>query len=1754
MNFSDIFIKNIDDRISNLNLNEYDNRYINQLFSKCHQGDNTTFYTIASYLYKDEKHIMEQIYLSNSQIERLRLENKLYFNWLLKSYIIEYLNNTNIESDIIVKLYYPSIDNFNFNTFISENNKFKQYSVPIITPELLSKQPVNNFIRSPTQNFVASYISPDTPYNSLLLWHGVGAGKTCAAIGIAEGILKSDSKKNILVITPSESLHDSWINEIFNFTKEINKLKHNRSLQDSGKEVIENVQCTSNKYNPFMDSINILPNKPSLRNKLLSKLKRLVKKKINETYTFTTYNKIVNIYEKYSRKYHNVLSSEGKLVNYIVKQYSNKVIIMDEIHRVRETSDSKSDDNIDITVADTNNSLLKIKSSIYILLDNGKWERGIVYSIDHGTTENDILYSIKLFKSRKVYNNVPRSRIWTKRNSMKEQKIMLLKMISRYAINTKIILLTATPMYNDSDEIIDLLDILLLNDGKPSINKNEIFQSDNLSLVKNSTEDHLNTNAIKKLINCSRGYISYIRGENPIVFPIKLYPYKQLLNNDKILNNIYQDLSVLGYLPKPILRFDNTEHKSKESLTKELLDPELYITSPPLYKNIFSDYQLACWIFSSRYLVKYPIKKRNTKNITEGLVDRISETDKLVPNWSYPVLLEGKPPTHISITTFPTLNQQDIDNILNDNVDYKLLYKFNNCFGKIGFDKTFLKDGNKYIINPKLDQNYLKLINNDEMQGIRKYSCKIANILRLINTCKGIVFIYSEFVVDSIDVIALALEANGYCQYNNDDNWDNNKKEWSGKNNDLLHGRYKPSYNEKRNYQGKCFSELSSNDNFKQGRYIILKGDVSLAVTNNLLDVVTRHQNINGQNIKIILGSKKVKEGFSLKGVRQIHILDPWYHLNSIDQSTGRGIRSYSHSLLEKPDRNVSVFLHTAGLDFFRENNNNKKYIQYFRDILPDNFKEQTLKNLVKDWTSQPTIIKPSEDIFNDNLCNLPILFESSDEQLYRNAYNKSKLIAKVARILKQNAVDCKLNLNGNIFSQNKLTIDGIKPITITTSQNKIIDDFRMGYQDYSWECDFDLCTYNCYLDGSDASDTDSLIEGQQLQNDLYIHSIPIHDSIFNKIKQIIEKMFKTQFIFRLDEITNKVIEIYPEITINKIYTVLAELVSTNSTIYDMFNRPSYIIYRNNEIIENGYYILQPIYYNNNLNESTTDQTISLSLRKIIPPIYNNYIKITDTNNPIQNLYESIDSIQSTSQITSKTDNISELPSDEIDTSGNNLDVYNNIREYYKILLSYVVEQFYCSYPNDIRTNTMFYRIQTPFKFTSILDKSDKIIVPTILNLIVMSGFCILDSLDNKSTLLLINRLCKDIIKYQISIIGKTELEKKINKEQYCVSNFIDCKKYIKTDILFKGENKSRKRNEINNVNSLFQVCPSFFLICCLYFFGSTPDEINNLDSDYTIGVNVKVFTKGTVLEYNDKIIDIIDKDDDTKLYRLEKDKKVVSKNEIIPLTSNKYKISFTETDINYIYNGKNRTATLNIPKYFRLVDPSYKTIQNIYSIEYTNIDIDNDLVNIKNTLVELGDSLEKNPVELSLDYLHKNPNYDSRIYGYTDLITKKVPSLSGYTSNIKLNNITTIILDQFYYKNRLDLDIASQKAVTGCLARQAIKLKKTQIINSILCSSNRNPYTPLFYRYPLTKHSQDIKYNISNIILLPEHEKKNIMNLESISLEKDGLITDVNPRYNVTFELLLLLQFCQFYRKGGSLLTWILHKDSSIIKNNIKK
>jgi hypothetical protein len=66
------------------------------------------------------------------------------------------------------------------------------------------------------QEFVKNLISPETPYNGLLVLHGTGVGKTCSAIGITEGLRDYVHKngKKIYVITPSENIRENFYKEL----------------------------------------------------------------------------------------------------------------------------------------------------------------------------------------------------------------------------------------------------------------------------------------------------------------------------------------------------------------------------------------------------------------------------------------------------------------------------------------------------------------------------------------------------------------------------------------------------------------------------------------------------------------------------------------------------------------------------------------------------------------------------------------------------------------------------------------------------------------------------------------------------------------------------------------------------------------------------------------------------------------------------------------------------------------------------------------------------------------------------------------------------------------------------------------------------------------------------------------------------------------------------------------------------------------------------------------------------------------------------------------------------------------------------------------------------------------------------------------------------------------------------------------------------------------------------------------------------
>lgn len=61
-------------------------------------------------------------------------------------------------------------------------------------------------------------------------------------------------------------------------------------------------------------------------------------------------------------------------------------------------------------------------------------------------------------------------------------------------------------------------------------------------------------------------------------------------------------------------------------------------------------------------------------------------------------------------------------------------------------------------------------------------------------------------------------------------------------------------------------------------------------------------QNSNGEIIKVILITGAGKEGISLKHVRQIHLLEPWWNMMIQKQVSGRGLRMCSHSDVHSED------------------------------------------------------------------------------------------------------------------------------------------------------------------------------------------------------------------------------------------------------------------------------------------------------------------------------------------------------------------------------------------------------------------------------------------------------------------------------------------------------------------------------------------------------------------------------------------------------------------------------------------------------------------------------------------------------------------------------------------------------------------------------------------------------------------------------------------------------------------------------------
>lgn len=102
----------------------------------------------------------------------------------------------------------------------------------------------------------------------------------------------------------------------------------------------------------------------------------------------------------------------------------------------------------------------------------------------------------------------------------------------------------------------------------------------------------------------------------------------------------------------------------------------------------------------------------------------------------------------------------------------------------------------------------------------------------------------------------------------------------------------------------------------KGKRFTICVGDQSVVPNQtDRLEGFNHRKNVNGEYVRVLIGSKVVGESITLRNVRQFHVMTIHWNDSTIEQAVGRVVRSGSHSQLDESERKVDIFIHAAMCD-----------------------------------------------------------------------------------------------------------------------------------------------------------------------------------------------------------------------------------------------------------------------------------------------------------------------------------------------------------------------------------------------------------------------------------------------------------------------------------------------------------------------------------------------------------------------------------------------------------------------------------------------------------------------------------------------------------------------------------------------------------------------------------------------------------------------------------------------------------------------
>ena len=777
---------------------------------------------------------------------------------------------------------YPDIHDSSFLAKLLRKREFKETQQSKITDSSLKDTnvcQVQEFEYTPVQKFVAQFMSPDTPYNGMLLYHGVGVGKTCTAILTAEVFLELSPKNKVYILAPP-AIQPGFYRTIFDIT---------RVKIGVDDEPNDHEGCTGNRYLELTQTqFERDPKDIELR----------VNRLINKRYGIMGYVAFRNMVRSILKQIPSTLTGDRKRqqeTRLLRKALSGCLFVVDEAHNMRDVgvtgdSDDGEEDQADDPIEEKGDAAGGKKLTPYL---------------------------------RKVLKTCE---------------------------GNKLLLMSATPMYNTYKEIISLLNLLLLVDRADD---SELLRETDIEFQKTDAGEQLTAESESKLLRVANGHVSFMRGENPKAFPARLDPADELRVRE------WPSLDPTG--TKPI------EPQQRDDVMRL-----------PLVKCELLNESLAVIQSMTERLV-------GAKGVGIRTIDSLLQAGNCVFPSSKPIEEDGEVKLDGRVGT----------------------EGFQGWFAPKAVAATF--EGTRLTMLPQYvpameGGNYIWMSTGRNTLG--KASPKFNRILQTIRSASGISFVYSRFVENGAVIFCLLLEANGYTA------WGRSAPLFSK--GPVTPGGRQCAKCDKREVGHPLMNsdlgkESRTNHNFSPAYYALLtasaintveKQALPLSPNNPKVVTVARDlKNADGSKIKVIVGSQVAGEGLDLRAIREVHILEGWFHLSKEEQIIGRGIRYCSHQALDYKYRNCTINLYV--------------------NVFPAEVNKETI------------------DLYS-----------------YRTAMNKAVRMGNVSRALRQGAADCNLN-------RDAILVNGLSDVEMIDSQG-VERKVNLNDRDFTSVCDWIRCSYEC--------------------------------------------------------------------------------------------------------------------------------------------------------------------------------------------------------------------------------------------------------------------------------------------------------------------------------------------------------------------------------------------------------------------------------------------------------------------------------------------------------------------------------------------------------------------------------------------------------------------------------------------------------------------------------------------------------------------